>query len=44
MAQQETDKLFELLRTACQQQFAFEPNRISEHMHYMGPMLSLIHI
>ncbi|MBI6727113.1 hypothetical protein YA0089_26225 [Pseudomonas viridiflava] len=43
MSQQETDKLFELLRTACQQQFAFEPNRISENMHYMGRMSATKH-
>jgi hypothetical protein len=30
------NELFEALRETCKGQFGFEPNRISENMHYMG--------
>lgn len=36
MSESKVDKLFSLLREACQASFGFVPNRISSNMQYMG--------
>ena len=38
-----TNELFEMLRTACQEQFGFNPTQVSAGMRYMGPLSSKEH-